>query len=300
VCSSDLAVQRGSKQVEQLFEQHLNLSEGLLTGGTLLHDMVQIVRKARTNHSVLSMLDRSDREEELGGWLEGIGGRTIRAIIPDLVSMGLGKIEIEGLIDRHGEQTLPAMLAWMAGSYAILSVVNEVNEAARRMSELVRALKTYTYLDRAPVQNVDVHEGLDNTLLMLRSRLGHGIRVHREYGQIPPIEAYSSELNQVWTNLIDNAAAAMNGTGDIILRTCVDGDRLTIEVCDNGPGIPEEIQSKIFDPFFTTKPIGEGTGLGLSISHNIIVQKHHGEITVTSVPGATCFRVKLPRRLTID
>ena len=175
------------------------------------------------------------------------------------------------------------------------SILNEIGEGAGRMAEIVKALKTYTYLDQAPVQNVDVHEGLDNTLVMLRSKLKRGVVVLRDYDEdLPLIEAYGSELNQVWTNIIDNAIGAMNGEGEITLRTRAEGEYVVVEIEDNGPGIPEAIKGQIFDPFFTTKAPGEGTGLGLNISHNIIVQKHKGEISVDSRPGSTCFQVKLP------
>ena len=146
-----------------------------------------------------------------------------------------------------------------------------------------------------PVQAVDVHEGLDNTLVMLRSKLKRGITVHRDYSPtLPRIEAYGGELNQVWTNIIDNAAGAMGGKGELTLATRSEDDFVVVEICDNGPGISPENQAKIFDPFFTTKAPGEGTGLGLNISHNIIVQKHLGEISVASRPGETCFTVRLP------
>ena len=150
-------------------------------------------------------------------------------------------------------------------------------------------------MDQAPIKSVNVHEGLDNTLIILQSKLKAGITVLREYAQnLPDLEAYASELNQVWTNIIDNAIDAMEGQGSLILRTRKEDPWVVVEIEDNGPGISEDIQSKIFDPFFTTKPPGAGTGLGLNISHNIIVQKHQGQITVSSRPGKTCFAVRLP------
>jgi signal transduction histidine kinase len=151
-------------------------------------------------------------------------------------------------------------------------------------------------MDQAPVQDVDVHAGLDSTLVMLRSRLKAGITVHREYGwNVPPIRAYGSELNQVWTNLIDNAIDAMNGQGEITIRTGYDDQWVIVKLEDNGPGIPEPVLPHIFDPFYTTKAPGKGTGMGLNISHNIVVQKHRGRIDVTSRPGQTRFEVRLPR-----
>ena len=153
----------------------------------------------------------------------------------------------------------------------------------------------YTFMDQAPVQAVDVNQGLENTLVMLRSKLRAGITVRREYAEnLPRIEAYGSELNQVWTNLIDNAIDAMDGQGELVVRTRQEDGLVVVEIEDNGPGIPPAVQPHVFDPFFTTKAPGSGTGLGLNISHHIIVDKHGGTIEVRSQPGSTCFEVKLP------
>ena len=178
---------------------------------------------------------------------------------------------------------------------ALADLMAEIGQGTERITEIVKALKSYSYLDQAPIQAVDIHEGLDNTLVILRSKLRDGVQVRRDYAcDLPHIEAYGSELNQVWTNIIDNASSAMNGQGEIELRTYRQGSWAVVEIKDTGPGIPPEIQAKIFDPFFTTKAPGEGTGLGLSISNNIIVQKHKGEIAVYSKPGETRFEIKLP------
>jgi signal transduction histidine kinase len=159
----------------------------------------------------------------------------------------------------------------------------------------VKALKTYTYMDQAPVQSVDVREGLDNTLIILHNKLKRGVTVVREYADdLPVIEAYASELNQVWTNIIDNAADAMGREGTLTVRAYREERWVVVEIEDDGPGIPPENQSKIFDPFFTTKSPGKGTGLGLSISRNLVVQKHRGLITLKSQPGSTCFTIRLP------
>src|SRR5439155_22897507 len=148
---------------------------------------------------------------------------------------------------------------------------------AARISEIVGALKSYSYLGQAPVQAVDLREGLDNTLVILRSKLKVGVEVRREYGaDVPPVQAWGSELNQVWTNLVDNAVDAMGGKGHLTIRTRRDGDWAVVEVEDDGPGVPQAIQSQVFDPFFTTKAPGKGTGLGLSTSYSIIVAKHNG------------------------
>ena len=194
----------------------------------------------------------------------------------------------------HGAQ-FAVVIDWLSFKYAIYSLVDEISLGTGRIVELVKALKTYTYMDQAPVQSVDVREGLDNTLIILHSKLKSGVTVVREYAEdLPVIEAYASELNQVWTNIIDNAIDAMDGEGTLIVRTRREDPWVVVEIEDNGRGIPEEIQSKIFDPFFTTKGPGEGTGLGLNISRNLVVQKHQGQISVKSKPGSTCFSVRLP------
>jgi signal transduction histidine kinase len=295
------AIQRGAKQMQLSFEQHLDteLALDILSSDLpVLQNLLETVRMCQANKIELNPLNRSDREYELANWLEDLRIDSAWEFAPDLVEMGFTINDLEQLAATYDQQEFPILVRWMVTSTTILNVVDAVNEAARRISDMVKSLKTYTYLDRAPVQNVDIHEGLENTLIMLRSRLGRGVTVHRHFSEnLPLIEAYSSELNQVWTNLIDNAISAMNGHGELTIHTQQEGDWIIVEIADTGSGIPEEIQSKIFDPFFTTKPPGEGTGLGLNISHNIIVQKHKGEIIVTSQPGTTCFQVKLPLSL---
>jgi signal transduction histidine kinase len=162
-------------------------------------------------------------------------------------------------------------------------------------------MKSYTYLDQAPILEVDVHEGLENTLVIMQHKLKQGVTVRREYSpNLPRIEAYASELNQVWTNIIDNAIDAMGGTGEITLRTYEEDDQVVVEIIDNGPGIPPDIKERIFEPFFTTKEPGQGTGLGLHISHDIIANRHHGQLLAESVPGETKFKAILPKRIRGD
>ena len=175
--------------------------------------------------------------------------------------------------------------------------MNEIEDSTTRVSTLVGAAKQYSQLDRAPHQDVNVHELLDSTLMMLGGKIPPEVTVVKDYDtSLPPIPAYAGELNQVWTNLIDNAVSAMKGTGTLTVRTSWDRDRnqAVIEFGDTGPGVPEEIRNRIFEPFFTTKPVGEGTGLGLDISWRIVVNKHHGDLHVESVPGDTRFEVRLP------
>ena len=294
------AIQRGAKQMHAAFEQHLKADLALDGAGTeqMLARLLDTVQ-ARTDHRTdLDPLERSDRESELGSWLDDHGVGMSWEMAPELVSMGVTTETLAALHAEHDGAALEQALAWIIGSSTILSVAEEVADAAQRISAIVKSLKTYTYMDRAPVQNVDVREGLESTLVMLRSKLGRGITVRREFAEdLPRVEAYSGELNQVWTNLIDNAASAMDGEGVLTLRTYREGEWVVVEISDTGPGIPDEIRPHIFDPFFTTKAPGEGTGLGLNISHNIVTQKHQGAITVTSKPGQTTFRVKLPTAL---
>jgi signal transduction histidine kinase len=174
-------------------------------------------------------------------------------------------------------------------------LLEEIGQGTGRITEIVKSLKSYSYQDTVSIQSINIHEGLNDTLVMLRSQLKSGITVEREFDQhLPLIEAHGNELNQVWTNIIDNAITAMDGKGTLKIKTFRQDKWLVVQFSDTGHGIPKEVKEKIFDPFFTTKPPGEGTGLGLNISHNIIVEEHHGEFNVVSRPGETCFEVKIP------
>ena len=213
---------------------------------------------------------------------------------PTIVNLDFSVGQLDELANSFTPDQLGAVVAWMGASFNSFSLLEEINQGSERISEIVKSLKSYVYLDQAPVQAVDIHEGLDNTLVMLRHKLKEGVEVKRDYADgIPPIQAYGSELNQVWTNIIDNAIDAMNGKGEIKITTHMDGDWVIVDLEDNGPGIPEDIQDEIFSPFFTTKAVGKGTGLGLNISYKII-EKHAGEVKVYSKPGKTRFQVSLP------
>ena len=178
------------------------------------------------------------------------------------------------------------------------NLINEIKSSSEKISEIVRAMKSYAYMDQAPRQSVDIHDGLNDTLMMLKGYFKNDIQVKREFARnLPRIEAYGSELNQVWTNIIDNALHAVRENGQLGLKTYRENNWIVVEIHDNGSGIPEDILPKIFDPFFTTKPTGQGTGLGLYVCHNIIVNKHKGRISVHSERGGTRFTVKLPLSL---
>jgi len=194
-----------------------------------------------------------------------------------------------------GADNLEPAVRWLTYTVDTELLMGEIDDAVTRISSLVAAAKEYSQLDRAPHQTVDVHDLLDATLVMLAGKIPAGVRVHKEYDHsLPLIPAYPAELNQVWTNLIDNALWAMGDEGTLTVRTEREDDWLVVEVADTGPGISPEIRPRIFEPFFTTKPVGEGTGLGLDISYRIVVHKHHGDIRVESRPGDTRFRVLLP------
>jgi signal transduction histidine kinase len=237
----------------------------------------------------LDALARSDAVEEIG---ELVGDEESAAALLDA---GWSADELRTAFAGMEPAAARDGAAWLAASARVETLLSEVRMAGERISEVVGAVKSYAYLDQAPVQRVDVRKGLDDTLVILRPKLKAGIEVTRDYQpDLPEIEAWGSELNQVWTNLIDNAADAMNGRGEIVLTAVgTDEGGVEVRICDDGPGIPPEVAAKIFEPFFTTKPPGVGSGLGLHISHNVIV-RHGGRIEVESRPGRTCFIITLP------
>lgn len=252
------------------------------------------IRKNAVNLPNIDPLERSDRQNDIERWLDQKGLEDPWEIAPVLVDSGMDRKELEQILLDLEKGQLAAVVTWLGKSFMVYSLLAEIHEGTKRISEIVKSLKVYVYLDQAPIQEVDIHEGLENTLVILRNKLKQGITVRREYSStLPRIQAYGSELNQVWTNIIDNAIDAMDGKGELVIRTHARGEWVLIEIEDTGPGIPMEILDKIFSPFFTTKPVGKGTGLGLNISYNII-QKHGGEIKVFSKPGKTRFQVFLP------
>ena len=242
----------------------------------------------------LSSLDRSDLEYEFETLLEENGVEDGWELAPALVDMGISIDDLRSATDQFGAEKIGPVVQAMRARHEVQSLVHEISEGSSRVSEIVKALKGYSYLDQAPIQEVDVHDGLNDTLVILRSKL-RGIEIITDFADdLPSIQGFGSELNQVWTNLIDNAADALDGEGQVKISTReVDGG-IQIDINDNGSGIPVEIQSRIFDAFFTTKPPGKGTGLGLDISHNIIVVKHRGKLELNSQPGDTTFSVTLP------
>jgi signal transduction histidine kinase len=258
-------------------------------------ELDQVAKERGRKPVDLSAITRSDKEASVEQWLQERGVDTAGEVVPALVSLGYDERDLDALAKVFTGSQLAVVIDWLSFKYAIYSLVSEIGIGTGRIVELVKALKTYTYMDQAPVQSVDLREGLDNTLIILHNKLKRGISVEKDYADdLPLIQAFASELNQVWTNILDNAIDAMGGAGKLIVRTRREDPWVVVEIEDNGPGIPEEHQSKIFDPFFTTKEAGQGTGLGLNISRNLVVQKHQGQITVKSEPGSTCFSVRLP------
>jgi len=258
--------------------------------------VLDVLARERSHEPVeLNVLTRTEREIALEEWLRDQGCLDPGEVVPALVNVGFVKEDLDELMKPFTEEQVPVVIKWFGLKLTIYSLVGEIGLATDRIVTLVKALKTYTYMDQAPVQSIDLRKELDNTLIILRSKLKKGVDVVREYAEdLPAIEAYAGELNQVWTNLIDNGIDAMEGAGTLIVRAKREDPWLVVEIEDSGPGIPPEHLPKIFDPFFTTKPPGEGTGLGLNISRNLIVKKHHGKLSVKSEPGSTCFTVHLP------
>ena len=227
-------------------------------------------------------------------WLDDHDIENSWELAPQLVNLMEGSKALDKFAADFPEKSLGSLLSWVAATYEVYILLEEVGQGATRISEIVKALKSYVYLDQAPIQEVDLQEGLENTLVILHYKLKQGVEVVRDYDPaLPHILAYGSELNQVWTNILDNAIDAMDGKGRLMIRTVHKDAWVIVEIEDNGPGIPPSVQEKIFNPFFTTKPLGKGTGLGLSITYNII-KKHTGDIKVSSQPGRTVFEIRLP------
>ncbi|MCY9787147.1 ATP-binding protein [Nocardiopsis sp. EMB25] len=243
----------------------------------------------------LSALEAADREDELADWLDERGIAGGWDLAPTFVQAGLDTDWLDRVAEAVDEQTLEGAVRWLEYTVETELLMNEIEDSTARISHLVDTARQYSQLDRAPFQVTDVHDLLDSTLVMLSKKIGAGIRVVKEYDRtLPRVPAYPGELNQVWTNLVDNAVSAMGGEGKLTVRTARDGDHLLVEFGDTGTGVDSEIRDRIFVPFFTTKPVGEGTGLGLDISWRIVVNKHHGSLQVESVPGDTRFQVRLP------
>ncbi len=261
----------------------------------LMSELQQQTIERMSQKRALSPLEQSDLEEALVDWLESHDVSNAWEFAPSLVTAGIDESQLQSLARDLMPEAFTEALVWLEASLNMNDLVDRVEQSTTRISDLVTAIKNYTYMDRSPLQEVDIHEGLDNTLKILHHKLKYGITVNQDYGKnIPKIEAYGSELNQVWTNLIDNAIDAMEGTGELTIRTGLENNCVLVEIIDDGAGIPPEIQLRIFEPFFTSKGVGVGSGLGLDIARRIVVQQHQGDIRFDSIPGKTCFQVRLP------
>jgi len=264
----------------------------------IIEKKIQLIYERAKKPVYVDALNSSDQEFEVEKWLESKGKENAWEMAQPLVKIGYNSSELVKFAKDFNTKELFIILEMFSNAFTTQTLVEEIGQGSLKITELVKALKSYSYLDQGPNQSINIHQGLNDTLIMLRSKLKMGVQIEQEYeANLPLIDAYGSELNQVWTNLIDNAISAMKGNGKITIRTYRENSHLVVEIIDSGPGIPKDIESKIFDPFFTTKAPGEGTGLGLSISYNIITQKHKGQMKVNSKPGETCFQVKLPLKI---
>ena len=259
-----------------------------------LLDASQNSEERLANAPKLDHLERSDRSDAIATWLEAHGVANAWEVAPTFVSADIDKAWLEALAGKMPAASLVHALCWLEARLNLKLLLTQVEQSTGRIAELVKAVKSYSYMDQSPMQEVDIHEGLESTLTMLGHKLKNVTLVRSFDRSLPRILAYGSELNQVWTNLIDNAIHAVNGTGKICVGTCREDDQLLIEIVDNAPGIPPTVQAHMFEPLFTTKQVGAGTGLGLVISNRIIADRHGGEIEFESKPGETRFKIRLP------
>jgi signal transduction histidine kinase len=298
------AAQRSASQLRESQSRWLTLTHQLESAAIQqsqtewLNDFVQEATHQFGTPAKLDALERIDRVDELQTWLEANGIESAWELAPAMVNFGWEVESLEKLKQGLAPSLSGLAVHWLGLCCLMMGLLSEVLQTTERISQIVHAVKSYAYLDQAPLLEVDVHEGLENTLVIMQHKLKKGVTVRRDYAHdLPRIEAYASELNQVWTNIIDNALDAMSGKGELKIKTYQKDHHVVVEITDNGPGIPEEIQPRIFEPFFTTKAPGQGTGLGLHISHDIIANRHHGQLTVQSKPGETRFRAVLPVKI---
>jgi signal transduction histidine kinase len=297
------AVQRSANQLQQALANWLSRSAQFdslprepAQAAIVEQLRAELPQRATTTMS-LDPLSRGDRESEIQTWLEARNVGQAWQFAPLLVSLGYESNTLNNFFSYFTPAEFSILMHWIAAAGSAYALLADLKTGADRIAEIVKAVKTYAYLDQSPVQNVDIHAGLEDTLTILRHKLKGGVSVRRDYApDLSHIEAYGSELNQVWTNLIDNAIDALQGQGELFLQTSNQEESVAVEISDNGPGISPDIQARIFDPFFTTKPPGAGTGLGLHIAYNIVT-RHRGQIQLTSEPGRTTFRVTLPLQL---
>jgi signal transduction histidine kinase len=247
--------------------------------------------------SAADTLEVADREDALSDWLSDHGVERDWVIAPPLAAAGVDPAWCERAAVVLEGSALEPGLEWVASTFSLATLLTEVKESTRRISELVAAVRSYSQMDRASMQRVAVTDGLESTLVMMRHKLRDGVEIRRDYGlDVPEVEAYAGELNQVWTNLVDNAVDAMEGVGTLRVTTRAAGDRVVVEIADTGPGMPAAVRERAFEAFYTTKDVGKGTGLGLDIARRIVVDRHGGTIDIDSTPQGTVMRVQIPVR----
>ncbi len=297
------ALRRAADQLAIVFEHWKALSAevgsfALTDEQRTIMDALMATTSRRAPEQIhLDPLMRAESEEELETWLENRSVDRAWELAAELVDTGLEASDLTPFESTLPSEHVSTLLWWAATSGTISALLAELAASAESISSIVAAVKNYTHLDQSPIQEVDIHAGIDQSLMILRHMLRQ-VRVHRDYGlNLPFLTAWPGALNQVWTNLITNAVDAMDGQGELTIRTRQQDNWIVVEMEDGGPGIPDEIQPRLFDPFFTTKGPGRGTGLGLHISYKIVVQEHRGTIRVNSRPGQTTFTVSLPIRM---
>jgi signal transduction histidine kinase len=301
------AVRRGSSQLEKLFHDLQQIQADV---NEIAFDeqqeaayerFIAWIEEQSSNPPEMDALLRSDLQDEIETTLETLAIDEPWSVSTDLVDMGISADHLRTGLEPFEPAQRETLLHWFLTTSSIQRLLYEIHAGAERISNIVGAMKSYAYLDQAPSQEVDIHKGLNDTLVIMASKIKEipDLSVHKEFApDLPKIFGFGSELNQVWTNLLDNAIDAVEPGGAITIRTYAEEEDVVVEIIDDGPGIPDEIQDRVFDAFFTTKPPGQGTGLGLDISFNIVSFKHKGDITFTSEPGHTCFTVRLPRDYT--
>jgi PAS domain S-box-containing protein len=297
------AAQRSAAQLEEelaeLERKAMHLSGHGFSEEQWAH--LDSARKTAGGQQELSALDKADREDEMIAWLQDHDIDDPWDTAAGLVTAGFDNERVSEIAKGVPKEALSDALRWLCQSQEVRELVRTVATSARSISELVGAVKEYSYMDRAPKHEIDIHDGIENTLRVMNHKLKAGTKLVREFDtSLPPIFVPVSELNQVWTNLLDNAIDAAGPEGEVRISTSLDDGHIVVKVADNGGGIPLDIQSKIFDPFFTTKDVGEGTGLGLDVVRRIVVERCGGDIDVESKPGDTRFRIRIPLQRTSD
>ncbi len=293
------AAQRAAAHMQQTTDKVQSLLCQL--SRTLDHDHMQHLAVASNtalqrlaNAPPLDHLERSDRADTIATWLEAHQVADAWELAPTFVGAGLDAAWLEEFAAKLPPASHANALGWLEARLNLKSLLGQVEQSTGRIAELVKAIRSYSYMDQSPMQEIDIHEGIESTLTMLGHKLKNVTVVRAFDRSVPRIMAYGSELNQVWTNLIDNAIHAVNGAGKICIGTSLEDNQLVVEIVDNGSGIPANVQPHLFEPFFTTKPVGTGTGRGLVISNRIVADRHGGEIEFESKPGETRFKVRLP------